>query len=279
MKIGVGKRILMFLHWLFSLLIFVDVVISIFFPYLLNSIENGLAALLGSYKRIGFLSIGIAFGVIYLLLCIAQAGIIFKRKAPRSERGFITVDSSDNSRVRIAISAVEQMVRQSVYNIDGISDMKIAIENAEDAIDIKINASILSGRHVPTITMNMQQAIRKFVELNCGVAVKSVAVSINSVTAQEIAGSKKMRGKKGIRVEDTMVPIVPAASEIAVAPTEPVEEIISTSEVVSDTHVFSDIAEESSSEEITAVPEETEEAVNEENSDAVSSEENAEKQA
>lgn len=279
MKIGFGKRILMFLHWLFSLLIFAAVVISICFPYLLNSIENGLSALLGSYKRIGFLSFGIAFGAIYLLLCIVQAGIIFKRRVPRSERGFITVDSSDNSRVRIAISAIEQMVRQSVYNIDGISDMKIAIENAEDAIDIKINASILSGRHVPTITMNMQQAIRKFVELNCGVAVKSVAVSINSVTAQEVTGSRKMRGKKGVRVEDTLVSVVPAASETVAEPAEIVEEIINTSEFVPDTQAFSNTTEESSSEDNIGIPDGIEGAMNEENSDVASSEENADKQA
>ena len=87
------------------------------------------------------------------------------------------------------------MVRQSVGSIDGITEMKIGIENQDDAIGINVNAAIVNGSHVPTITMNMQRAIRQFVETNCGVAVRTVAISINSVTNQPEAGRRRRRGK------------------------------------------------------------------------------------
>ena len=224
MKIGIGKRILMFLHWFFSLIFFAVLVISVVAPYLIAEAKELFFRLLGPYGHIGSIILGAALAVIYVLLCVVQAGIIFKRRIPRSERGFITVDSSDNSRVRIAVSAIEQMVRQSVYSIDGISDMKIAIENSDDAIEININASILSGSHVPTITLNMQQAIRKFVEMNCGVAVRTVAVSINSVTSPDAAGRRKHRAAKNAKPEETCAPAVPVVYEAASAQPVTIEE-------------------------------------------------------
>jgi len=224
MKIGVGKRILMFLHWFVSLLIFAALVISIYFPPLMAAAWTDISALLGPYAAIGRIVLAVVVAVIYAALCIAQASLIFKRKTPRSERGFITVDSSDNSKVRIAISAIEQMVRQSVNSIDGISDMKVAIDSSDDAIEIKINASILAGRHVPTITMNMQQAIRRFVEMNCGVAVRTVAVNIYSVTNADGNGKKKNRTKnaKAENSSATYVYDVPASAS------EPIEMAVAT---------------------------------------------------
>lgn len=211
MKMNVGKRILMFLHWLLSLLICAAFVVHLFWPAITTDLYQMLINLAGTTPAF---FICIAVLAIYGVLCIAQVAMICQRnKKNRAERGFITVDSSDSSRVRIAISAIEQMVRQSVHNIDGITDMKISIENSDDAIAINIVASILNGCHVPTITMNMQQAIRKFVELNCGVAVRSVAVNINAVTSPDEQGRKKRRDKNvsAPAAQPAAVPFVPAA--------------------------------------------------------------------
>lgn len=224
MKMNVGKRILMFLHWLLSLLICAAFVVHLFWPAITADLYQMLINLAGTTPAF---FICIAVLAIYGILCITQVAMICQRnKKNRAERGFITVDSSDSSRVRIAISAIEQMVRQSVNNIDGITDMKISIENSDDAIAINIIASILNGCHVPTITMNMQQAIRKFVELNCGVAVRSVAVNINAVTSPDEQGRKKRRDKTSSAPVAqhaaapfvSAAPIAPFAEESVVVP-------------------------------------------------------------
>ena len=189
MKLNVGKRILMFFHWLLSLLGVAALAGYLVVPDFLKGWYDKLVGAIGErYVKI----IGIALLAVYLILALLQVWMIFKRRK-RSERGFITVDSSDSGKVRIAISAIEQMVRQSVGNIDGLTDMKIGIDNLDDAIGIGVKASIVSGSHVPTITMNMQRAIRQFVETNCGVAVRTVSISIHSVTNQSEA-PKRRRG-------------------------------------------------------------------------------------
>ena len=191
MKLNLGNRILMFLHWLMSLLACATLAIRAIVPEFLMRLYSGIETRLGPTRlRV----IGIALLVVYVALSIAMGFLIFRR-GKRADRGYISVDSSDAGRVRIAVSAIEQMVRQSVHSIDGITDMKIDIESDEDAIAIGVNASIQSGRHVPTITMNMQRAIRQFVEVNCGVAVRAVSISINAVSGQPEAPRHWWSGK------------------------------------------------------------------------------------
>lgn len=191
MKLSVGKRILMFLHWLVSLLICAAFATYIIAPdFIMKYYAMVETAVSVKYVKI----IGIALLVLYAALAIVQIYLIFKRKK-RAERGFITVDSSDTGRVRIAVSAIEQMVRQSVTSIDGITEMKINIDNQDDAIVIGVVATIVNGSHVPTITMNMQRAIRQFVEMNCGVAVREVSISINAVTNSASVPKRRKLGR------------------------------------------------------------------------------------
>ena len=137
---------------------------------------------------------GIALLALYAALCVAQLCIIINRQK-RVERGFISVGSNDKGRVRIAVSAVEQMVRQSVRNIDGITEMKVDVDGMDDAIVIGVRAVVQSGVHVPTITANMQRAITQFVEINCGVAVQSVEITINAVSGKGDPARRRLLGR------------------------------------------------------------------------------------
>lgn len=210
MKLTVGKRILMFFHWLFSLLICVGLALYVIVPdYVLRLYGDAERAVGYNHLKIA----GIALLAIYALLAVAQIILIFRRRR-KADRGFITVDSSDSGRTRIAISAIEQMVRQSVHSIDGITEMKITIDNQDDAVGIIVNATIVNGVHVPTITMNMQRSIRQFVEMNCGVAVRTVSITINSVSNQH-EGPRRHRLRRGRSaanaIPEPVEPTTPAA--------------------------------------------------------------------
>jgi len=191
MKLTAGKRVLMFFHWLMSLLIAAAFVVYVMWPDFARKALDAIPFKLNDMQR---MIVGIAILAIYVILTVAVACVIFHRGS-RADRGFITVDSSDTGRVRIAISAIEQMVRQSVRGIDGIEDMKINIEGLDDAININVNAVVTSGGHVPTITRNMQRSIRQFVEVNCGVSVNAVSISIDAVSAKADGQRKRIWGR------------------------------------------------------------------------------------
>lgn len=221
MKLNLGKRVILFFHWLISVILLVCVAFPAIPRWIAGLFEASLAH-----------TLLIVFAIAYALLCAAAAWVIFQRDARRADRGFITVDSSETGRVRISVSAVEQMVKQAVHAVEGISEMKIAISGDDDAIAINVNVALLSGSHVPTVTMNMQRAIRQYVESNCGVSVQSVSVSIQSVVSpSEPTGRRVKRSEQraaadvqpaGFEAPPIQPEPAPAAQEFGgAAPDEP----------------------------------------------------------
>lgn len=202
MKLNFGKRFALILHWLSSVIALAALVFNAKALELVQAVQNRIGE---KYTHMAL----IALAAVYAFLCILALCILLRPSGKRSERGFITVDSSDTGRVRIAVSAIEQMVKQAVGAIGGIAEMKISISSEDDAIAIVVNVSIVAGTHVPTVTLNIQRAIRQFVEMNCGVAVRSVAVNVQAVTMPG-------EGRKGRKTE------IPAAQPWSPAPEAPV---------------------------------------------------------
>lgn len=225
MKLNFGKRVVLFFHWLLSLILAFCVFGNQYAAKLYEKISPVLDA---RYLQIAV----IAFLAVYVILSIAVLILTFKRGSARAERGFITMDSSDAGRVRIAVGAVEQMVKQAVGSVEGIADMRISIASLEDAIAINVNVSVVNGSHVPTVTMNMQRAIRQFVEMNCGVAVRSVSINVQTVVNP---GENVKHGK---RTETKAVPAAPFVPmhERESAPVQPAATYVPVEEPIVETY-------------------------------------------
>lgn len=215
MKLNFGKRLVLFLHWLLSLIVFALVVLWCVAPQIATDIPEIINRVIGA----GMAEIaGIAAAVVYVLLAVLSVAFIFTRDKKKGDRGFITVDSSEVGRTRIAIGAVEQMIRQAVRCVDGIADMKANIINNEDSISINTSVVIVSGAHVPTVTMNIQRAIRNYIELNCGVGVREVSVSVHSLENAEEGGKHgRRKGSAG------NVPVSPVYQPVEEPKQEPVQ--------------------------------------------------------
>lgn len=224
MKLNFGKRVVLFFHWLLSVLFVVAVVAWDYVSPLLSRVTALIDSKFDS-KYIGYGIIVIL--VIYALLSIASLCLIFKRGGKRTDRGFIMMDSSETGKVRISVGAIEQMVKQAVGTVEGIADMRISISSLDDAIAINVNVSVVSGSHVPTVTMNMQRAIRQYVELNCGVAVRSVSINVHTVVNP---AENTKRGKKAeIKAVPAVQPVADWQSDVPVAAPvakEPVAEVV-----------------------------------------------------
>lgn len=244
MKLNFGKRLVLFLHWLVSLIVCVLVACNMIQPDLITELAASLNARFGA-EIMEIASIVLIAA--YALLAVFSVVFIFSREKgkKRSERGFITVDSSEAGRTRIAVGAVEQMIRQAVRCVDGIADMKSGIVNGDDSISINASVAIVSGAHVPTVTMNIQRAIRSYIELNCGVAVREVSVSVHTLTGEDDAKSSR---RKNIPMAPA-APVIPSISveeatvEEAPIPVETSDEAPVTEESV-DVSVAAEPAEE-----------------------------------
>lgn len=224
MKLNIGNKLLLLLHWLCSLMICAAFALCLVVPDLHANLVSRAESSLGG---VGAKIAGGVLLALYLALSVAALLILIRRKK-RADRGFITVGSDEKGRVRISVSAVEQMVRQSVRTIDGITDMRVDIEGLDDAIAISIDAVIASGAHVPTITANMQRAITRFVEVNCGVAVQSVAITINAVSGKGESSRRRLMGRGKPPVDAPAPVFTPetAANEAYESQSTPVGDVI-----------------------------------------------------
>jgi len=228
MKLNFGKRLLLFLHWLLSLLAIISLILFCVNPAFLARVADYVNQLIGSDLTEILCIVVLA---VYALLSLLTLLVIFARNKNRADRSFISIDSSDTGRTRIAISAVEQMIRQAVRAVDGLGEMKCSIVNNDDSICISANVTLRNGAHVPTVTMNMKRAIRDYIELNCGVAVREISVNVNSVETpvEGKRGSKRNTAaaapasapKQAVQV----APEAAHADEIIPEPAMPVEEI------------------------------------------------------
>ena len=235
MNLNFGKKLVLFLHWLMSLALCALAYALCFFPDAANAFLHTVDQLISGWGDVA----GIAAGAVYLLLAVLSVVFIFSGKKKRTDRNFITVDNSEAGRTRIAIAAIDQMIRQSVRGVAGIADMKSSIVNNEDSISINSSVTIASGNHVPTVTMNIQRAIRSYIELNCGVAVREVSVSVNALENAAEGGKKRGRFNPAPAAVQTYEPVPAPAAEIA----EPVEDAPAAEEAAAEAQVEAEAIE------------------------------------
>ena len=176
MKNGFWDRVLIFLYVLLTVALAALIGLQVFGIDLITPFYNNLEAqapgLIWKLIVCGIGAIVVLLGIFVLMAIIP---------AKKAKREFITLTNDENGQVKIALPALREMAAQAVDDASGIKDMAVDISDAGDAITIAISLDIVSGTHVPTVTMNMQRAVRSYIQMNCGVAVKDVSVVINSV--------------------------------------------------------------------------------------------------
>ena len=239
MKLSMAKRLVLLIHWLLSVIVFLAAVVFCVLP---DTIGNGVSFINGILGAHGAEIAGGIFLAVYVIFAALSIVFIVSRKQKDDDSGFITVISDDTGKTRIAVGAIDQMIRIAVRGVSGIADLKTNIANEMDAISISVNVAVVSGVHIPTVTSNIQRTISNYIELNCGVSVREVSVSVNALENPDDSG-KRSRKKFG----KGMLGAAPAPAAIEEAPVKPVvfEEVQAAEpEMINDTAEEVEIIEE-----------------------------------
>ena len=215
MKMSLGKRLVLLVHWLLSFAACLALLFFCISPNAMGRVAEYINALMGAR---GAEIAGVALLVIYAVFAALSLIFILNAKKKDDESGFITVISDDTGKTRIAVGAIEQMIRIAVRGVEGIADLKTVISNETDAISISASVAVISGVHIPTVTANIQRTISNYIELNCGVSVREVSVSVSALETPDETG-KRGRKKFGKAISGS----APVAIEEAPAakPAEP----------------------------------------------------------
>ncbi len=224
MKTSFWDRMLMFLYVLITLAFGLCMALRPFGVDLFGGLFSALEGAAGSFIAA---LIGLGLAAIVALLSAYMLMMIFRKGKRHAAASFITVNSGDGGQVRIALSALAQMARRAVGRVEGVHEMKINVSGSDDAIEVAVELVMEAGAHVPSVTTNMQRAIRNRIESNCGVAVRDVEVTVTSLAAEDEPQAKKpVWPRKRHRNEE----VAAAAAQEAAAPVpeipapEPAEE-------------------------------------------------------
>ncbi|HIU34796.1 MAG TPA: alkaline shock response membrane anchor protein AmaP [Candidatus Pullichristensenella excrementigallinarum] len=229
MKLSFWDRVLMFLYVLIVLFLCLAMALRLFG---LDLIGDTFAQLRQGAGNAACFIIAGGLVLILALLSVFMLMMIFQTREKRRNRSFITVNSDDGGRVRVAISVLSQMVRQVVGRVEGVRDMKIRIDGDEDAVVVGVDLSLDSGVHVPTVTFNMRRSIREHIENKCGVDVRDVEITVNSMADAQAPEKKRFarwnRTERKAAQETADAPMnasapIETAPEVAL-PVEPEEE-------------------------------------------------------
>lgn len=218
MKASFWDKVLMFLYVLVALTFAVCMALRAFGVDLLGGMFAGLEHAAGHFLSV---VIGLGLAAIVVLLSAYMLMMIFGRGKKRVPASFITVNTDDGAQVHMSLNAIAQMARQAIGRVPDVREMKIGVKNEDDAVSVSVDLTLKATAHVPTVTKNMQKAIRNSIESNCGVAVRDVEIIVSSLSGADMKPEwKKPRWKLGRKGKEESVEAI-AAQEAA----EPLTEI------------------------------------------------------
>ena len=218
MKTSFWDKVLMFLYVLIALAFAVCMALRSFGVDLLGGMFAGLEHTAGHFLSV---LIGLGLTAIVVLLSAYMVMMIFGRNKKRVPASFITVNSEDGAQVHMSLTALSQMARQAIGRVPDVKEMKIGVSNEGEEVSVTVDLTLKANAHVPTVTKNMQKAIRTSIESNCGVAVRDVEIVVSSLAGADVKPEwKKPRWKLGRKDKEESVEAV-AAQEAA----EPVAEV------------------------------------------------------
>ncbi len=255
MKTGFWDRVLVYLYVLITLIIVAATALLSIGIDIIDMLIEGLSSNMpGLFWRL----IVAGLGVLIILLGVYVSVVITPSR--KRKNNFITISSDNGGQVRVSLPAIREMAGQAIKNVKGLEDISISIVEASDAIEVNVAMDVESGVHVPTVTMNMQRAIKTNIERNCGINVRSVTVDVKNVlTSADSAAYEEVE----------VVPVVSADAspaneeEVIIAEDALIvqeEDIITEADDVAseETTEETEISEEDSEENKESAPEETE---------------------
>lgn len=120
-------------------------------------------------------------GIALIIVLLAVFTIREITPAKKQRVRYISLVNTDKGDVKLAVDAINGIVQQSLTNFSGIENTKIGVSGNPDSVDINLTTDFDEGTHLPSLTANMQDTIKRYIESNCGVAVRNVSITVGSM--------------------------------------------------------------------------------------------------
>lgn len=130
------------------------------------------------YRTDSFLIATIVVGLVLLVLSLRFFIVSLKR--PSSSAPSID-QRTDFGDIRISIETIENLALKAAAKQRGVKDLKARIQAADSGLNIILRAVVDGESSIPSLTEDIQKAVKEHVEEIAGIPVTNVAVFIANV--------------------------------------------------------------------------------------------------
>ncbi|MBQ8081858.1 MAG: alkaline shock response membrane anchor protein AmaP [Clostridia bacterium] len=145
----------------------------------------------------------LALGAV-LLLC--SLFILSVPRRIRYNRKEFIVQESENGELRIAVQAVENLVKKCTDMHDEINVLEQRVTNHRDGVVVDLRVSLPNNISIPLAIESLQKQIRQYLTVSTGVSVKEVRVAVVNTENSLVKESPYEVGETAERAEEKKAP-------------------------------------------------------------------------
>lgn len=97
----------------------------------------------------------------------------------------LTVGSDKDGKIHVSQSAMQDYIAEFTNDVFGVHNTKANVKMTDNALSVRINASVEPGVNIPDTTDEIRQTIKKNVLTTIGVEVKDVEVFFKHIKPKE----------------------------------------------------------------------------------------------
>lgn len=114
-----------------------------------------------------------------LALCISFLLFAFFRRCSQKRYAFV-VQHTDNGELRIAVTAIENLVQKCIDMHEEIHVNRMQIRHSREGVTVDLSISLASNISIPLAVASLQKQIKQYLVASSGIDVKEVRVCVES---------------------------------------------------------------------------------------------------
>ena len=169
------------------------------FGALLTVLTGGISIAAGILLYGHDLGEGVVMGLLPLILIISGAVavvvsfLIFlvARRYTSRRRAFVT-QTTDLGELRIAVSAIENLILKCVETHKEAKVNEMNVVNHRDAIDVQMRVTVNGNVSIPHAVEQLQSQIKRYLAASSGIEVRNISVSVDKAPMGDLPAAKEL---------------------------------------------------------------------------------------
>lgn len=121
---------------------------------------------------------------------ISALDFLVARRYTSPRRAFVT-QTTDLGELRIAVSAIENLIFKCVETHKEVKVNEMNVVNHRDAIDVEMRVSVNGNVSIPHAVEQLQSQIKRYLAASSGIEVRNISVSVDKAPVSDVVLPKE----------------------------------------------------------------------------------------